>query len=100
MVRTAAQYERSTRLVGASACQVRARRSKQHSDMSRDDLLCVECRKRPKLRDGLRCFECSRQACCGHARRLHTPRCAYWIMGTRDDPPHMCGCEALVSADA
>ncbi|HYW53827.1 MAG TPA: hypothetical protein VE826_07655 [Dongiaceae bacterium] len=31
-------------------------------------------------------------SCCGHARRLHDPSCTYWIPGTRDDPPRVCGC--------
>ena len=30
--------------------------------------------------------------CCGHARKLHVPRCEYWFPGMRDEPPHRCGC--------
>jgi hypothetical protein len=30
--------------------------------------------------------------CCGHSRRMHTPKCRHWTPGTRLDVPHDCGC--------
>jgi hypothetical protein len=31
-------------------------------------------------------------ACCGHSRRMHTPRCRHWTPGTRLEAPHACAC--------
>jgi hypothetical protein len=30
--------------------------------------------------------------CCGHSRRMHTPKCRHWTPGTRLEVPHDCTC--------